>query len=169
MSGVRVGVLGALEVGAVSEVRTAPSFAALYAEAYVPMVRMAHLMTGSNTAAEELVQDAFVKVFKRFDALDNPGAYLRICVVNACRSWHRRRFLERTRGVAPAETASPPEHHDLLASLATLNQRQRAAVVLRFYEDLPEAEIAGLLGCRPGTVKSLLSRALDQLREVIER
>jgi RNA polymerase sigma factor (sigma-70 family) len=61
-----------------------------------------------------------------------------------------------------------PPQEPLLDALATLNERQRVAIVLRYYEDLSEADIADALGCRPGTVKSLLSRGLTQLREVIE-
>lgn len=148
---------------------TAPSFAALYAEAYLPMVRLAHLITGSNAVAEDLVQDAFVRIHRRYGSLDNPGGYLRVAVVNACRSWQRRRVLERARTPRASATHVDLEHRDLEDALSALSARQRAAVVLRFYEDLPEAEIARLLGCRPGTVKSLLSRALEQLREVVER
>ncbi len=72
----------------------------------------------------------------------------------------------RTRATV-APTVAPPQE-PLVDALATLNERQRVAVVLRYYEDLSEAEIAVALGCRPGTVKSLLHRGLSQLREVIE-
>ncbi len=68
---------------------------------------------------------------------------------------------------ADAPAVAPPQE-PLLDALATLNERQRVAIVLRYYEDLSEADIADAIGCRPGTVKSLLSRGLTQLREVIE-
>lgn len=146
------------------------AFAALYRERYEPMVRLAYLLTGSNEVAEELVQEAFVKVHRNWDRADVPVAYLRTAVVNLCRSWHRRRFLERER----RPELAPREHEELAADemwdvLAALRPRQRAALVLKFYEGLPEAEIAEVLGVRPGTVKSLVHRGLAQLRKRMDR
>jgi RNA polymerase sigma factor (sigma-70 family) len=88
-------------------------------------------------------------------------------VVNACRNEIRRRTAARR---APAERAEPAfdVHDELLELLARLSARQRAAVVLRFYEQATEREIAEALGCRPGTVKSLLHRALTHLREELQ-
>ncbi len=147
-----------------------PAFVELYHQAYRPMVSLAHLLTGSNGAAEELVQDAFVRMYGRYDAIDNPGGYLRVSVVNGCRSWHRRRARERNRQEAQTDVSGScdPGHDDMADALAMLNPRQRAAIVLRYYHDLPEAEIARLLSCRPGTVKSLLSRGIERLKGVIE-
>lgn len=141
----------------------------LFRTQYRPMVRLAFAMTGSAAVAEELVQDCFVRLHRRIVGLDHPAAYLRTAVVNACREHHRRLHLERTRRPDPLPEATPGEVGELWDALAVLNPRQRAAVVLRFYEDLSEAEIAATLGCRPGTVKSLLSRALAKLREVVEK
>jgi RNA polymerase sigma-70 factor (sigma-E family) len=143
-------------------------FDALYRREYAPMLRLAYLLLGSNELAEEAVHDAFAKVFERWSRIDRPGAYLRTCVVNRCRDLQRRRRFERT------SRDRPPTEQDLgadevLDALAALPHRQRAALVLRYYEDLSEAEIADALGVRPGTVKSLVSRGLDRLREVIER
>jgi RNA polymerase sigma-70 factor (sigma-E family) len=146
-----------------------PSFTDLYRTQYGPMVRLAHLLTGSNTVAEELVQDAFVRVHGKWDQIDAPGAYLRTAVVNACRSHHRRRVLERTRLPRTPVEATAPVHDELWDALARLSYRQRAVLVLKFYEDMSELDVAAALGCRPGTVKSLTSRALDELRKVIER
>jgi RNA polymerase sigma-70 factor (sigma-E family) len=149
---------------------TAPSsFERLYADAYVPMVRLALLLTGSPAQAEELVQDAFVRVFARWAEVETPRAYLRQAVVNACRSHHRRRGRELRHGPGAATRAQSTDADiDLTrTALASLPDRQRKAVVLRFYEDLSEAEIAAVLGCRPGTVKSLLSRAMVRLRKVL--
>jgi RNA polymerase sigma-70 factor (sigma-E family) len=142
---------------------------ALFRSHYRGMVRLAFAMTGSAAVAEELVQDCFVRLHRRIVRLEHPAAYLRTAVVNACREHHRRRYLERTRHPEPLPESAPPEVRELWDALAVLNPRQRAAVVLRFYEDLSEAEIATELGCRPGTVKSLLSRALAKLREVVEK
>jgi RNA polymerase sigma-70 factor (sigma-E family) len=143
------------------------SFAGLYADQYGHMVRLAHLLIGSNAVAEELVQDAFVRVYERWAHVEHPPAYLRQAVVNACRSYRRSRSRERRRTSVSATQIAASDVDELRDALASLSVRQRAAVVLRYYEDLPEAEIARLLECRPGTVKSLLARGLERLRKVI--
>ena len=142
-------------------------FDELFAQRYVPMVRLATLLVGNPAVAEELVQDAFVRVHRKWDGVEHPAAYLRTAVVNACRNNRRRARLERAHATTPSPAVAPPQE-PLLDALATLTERQRVAIVLRYYEDLSEAEIAAALGCRPGTVKSLLHRGLAQLREVIE-
>jgi RNA polymerase sigma-70 factor (sigma-E family) len=153
------------------EMRVRPVFADTYAESYAPLVRLAHLLTGSNEVGEEIVQDAFARVFRSFDQLDNPGGYARTCVVNGCRTWQRRRVVERRILQKLAGTAStePAPGSELFDALAVLPFRQRTALVLRFYEDRSTEEIAAALGCRPGTAKSLVSRGLARLREEIER
>lgn len=145
------------------------SLAELFTDYYLPMVRLAHLMTGSNAVAEELVQDAFVAMQTRWDQVDEHRAYLRTAVINRCRSWNRRRFLERSHARTVSEPIYVDEVAELRDALDGLSARQRAVVVLRFYEDMSESDIADALGCRPGTVKSLLSRALARLGEVIDR
>lgn len=140
----------------------------LYAAEYAPMVRVAFLLVG-GAAAEEVVQDAFARVIERWDRLDRPGAYLRTCVVNGCRDRLRRRRVARLRQPRPREAAGDLGADHLLDALAVLSPARRAAVVLRYYADLPEAEIAEALGVKPGTVKSMLHRSLRQLREVVER
>jgi RNA polymerase sigma factor (sigma-70 family) len=132
------------------------------------MVRLAFLLTGGDPAAEELVHDAFLAVHRRWDSIDTPGGYLRTVVVNACRS-HQRRQAMRQRTPLRVVTAATDAPDELTDALRRLPQRQRAAVVLRYYADLPEVEIAALLGCRVPAVKSLLHRALGSLREVIDR
>ncbi|MET0158548.1 MAG: SigE family RNA polymerase sigma factor [Acidimicrobiales bacterium] len=143
------------------------TFDALYAEEVEAMARLAFLMVGSEEQAEELVHDAFARLYERWDRVDNPGGYLRTCVVNGCKDRLRRRGVERRH---PATATGPAEMEtDHLADvLAALPYRQRAAVVLRYYEDRSEADIADLLGVRPGTVKSLLHRGLATLRREIE-
>ena len=152
---------------AVVDARAPMSFDDLFAERYQPMVRLATLLVGNEAVAEELVQDAFVRVHHKWTTVEHPSAYLRTAVVNACRNNRRRARLERMNARTVAPTVAPPQE-PLVDALATLNERQRVAVVLRYYEDLSEADIAVALGCRPGTVKSLLHRGLSQLREVIE-
>jgi len=140
-------------------------------------VRLAYLLTGDRALAEDLVQEAFVRLAGRLVHLRDPDAfpaYLRRTVVNLANSHFRRRkvertFLERERSQVAASTTRAPdggveERDQMWQALEQLPLRQRAAIVLRFYEDLPEAAIAELLQCRPGTVKSLLSRGLEGMR-----
>ena len=142
-------------------------FLELYRSRWVPMVRLAGLLTAADPAGEELVQEAFLRVRERWDRVEHPAAYLRTAVVNACRNHQRRRFIERRHRVAAVSSLDAPD--ELRDAIAGLAPRQRAAVVLRFYEDLPEAEIAETLGCSVSAVKSLLHRAVQDLRKVIER
>lgn len=143
----------------------------LFVERYAAMVRLAHLLTGSNAAGEDLVQDVFARMQGRWDRIEDPAAYLRTAVVNASKSWHRsrRREQRRLRVVAPVEETVALEARELLDVLDALPHGQRSAVVLRYYEGFSESQIAEAMGCRPGTVKSHLHRGLAALREVIER
>lgn len=129
--------------------------------------RLTFVLTGNDLFVDDLVQDAFVRLRPRFDQIDNPRAYLRVTLVNGVRR-HRRR--EKRRDQAHEHLAqSIPEGggtvDDLLDRIDRLPYRQRAVIVLRYFENLSETEIADSLGCRPGTVKSLASRALARLRE----
>jgi RNA polymerase sigma factor (sigma-70 family) len=156
------------------------------------MVRLARVLVDSPETAEDLVQDAFVHLHRRWGGVRDPQAYLHRSVVNACRSHHRRAWRERSRVSRPDGTPAgsrgagpgPGERSDVVdgateegraddadvlgAALATLPYRQRAALVLRYYADLPDAEIAVALACRPGTVASLVHRGLEHLREVVD-
>jgi len=149
-------------------------FEALYREHHVPMLRLARLLTGSVTEAEDVTQDVFVRIAPRLGTLDKPAAYLRTMVVNACRSHHRHEAVKArvaSNQEAELERTEPPVPSHLVEladALAVLPERQRAAIVLRYYADLPEAEIAELLGCRPTTVRTLVARGMVALREVIE-
>ncbi len=147
----------------------AVTFESLYASEYRPLVRVAFVMLGGSNRAEEVVQDAFGRVYERWSSLDNPGGYLRTCVVNGCRDVLRRQRLAVWKRPDPSPVFVELGFDHLADALTRLSPRQRAAVVLRYYADLPEAEIAEALGVRPGTVKSLLHRGLAQLREEIER
>jgi RNA polymerase sigma-70 factor (sigma-E family) len=141
---------------------------------YAGSVRLAHVLTGDRWAAEDIAQEAYTRLHPRFGGLDNPDAYLRVSLVNAAQSFHRRRGREQTRlrrAAPPPGTAEAIEGgaHELLDAIDHLPYRQKAVVVLRYYEDLSEADIATVLGCRPGTVKSLASRALSHLSKEITR
>jgi RNA polymerase sigma-70 factor (sigma-E family) len=141
-------------------------FEALYLREYEPMLRVAYLLLHSSELAEEAVHDAFAKVYERWARTANPGGYLRTCVVNRCRDLGRRRRVERRHPPA-APVADNLEARELLDALGRLPVKRRAAVVLRYYEGLTEAETAAALGVPVGTVKSMVSRGLDQLREEI--
>jgi RNA polymerase sigma-70 factor (sigma-E family) len=164
------GVGRADEDGCFVHVEGAATFADVYREHYDHLVRVAYLITGSATAAEDVTQEAFAKLHARFARVRNPGGWLRTVVVNAAKNEVRRqgavrRLRERLHGsarltVPPAEASS-----ELIVSLRRLPARQRAVVVLRFYADMSEADIAAALGMRLGTVKSSLHRALGALRD----
>ena len=146
--------------------RTSEPFAAAYARLWPDAVRLAQLLTGSAAAAEDVAQDAFIGLHRRWEVVDNPDGYVRTSVVNGARS-HGRRAGRRARALPidrPADGV--PRIDETWALLHELPERQRAALVLRYYEDLPLAEIATILDCRVGTVKSAIHRGLARLREV---
>jgi len=159
-----------LKDGGPVDTRGSDGFAELYRAQLEPMTRLAFLLVGSRETAQDLVQDSFVRVHAKWASVQEPQAYLRRAVVNSCNSHHRRGALERRFNAgAAAERDDGLGADELSDALATLPYRQRAVLVLRYYHDLSEAEIASTLGVRPGTVGSLASRALSQLRTVIER
>jgi RNA polymerase sigma-70 factor (sigma-E family) len=143
------------------------TFGEFYAGHYADLVRLASLLSGSADAAPDLVQDCFVRLHGHWTAVREPLAYVRRSVVHACASHHRS--IARARRQPPPEVRESVLGADELGdALAALPTRQRAAVVLRYYADLPDADIARTLRCRPGTVRSLIHRALADLRKTIE-
>jgi RNA polymerase sigma-70 factor (sigma-E family) len=142
-------------------------------------VRLAYLLTGDRALAEDLAQEAFVRMYGRFRDLRSPDAfpwYLRRTVVNLANSHFRHAKVARTYVERQGRTPDTNEwnqeigaRQEMWESLSRLPERQRAAIVLRFYEDLTEAQTAEVLGCRLGTVKSLVSRGLDALRKEMSR
>jgi RNA polymerase sigma-70 factor (sigma-E family) len=142
-------------------------------------VRLAYLLTSDRELSRDLAQDAFVRVAGRFRHLRYPDAfdaYLRRTVVNLCMSHFRherveREYLERE-GAAPAPVAEPPEvgtRDELRRALHRLPIRQRAAIVLRYYEDLSEEAVASAMGCSVPAARSLVSRGMETLRTIVER
>jgi RNA polymerase sigma-70 factor (sigma-E family) len=149
-----------------------------FAAARLPaLLRYAVFLAGDRHPAEDLVQETMVKVYthwRRVARADSPELYVRRMLTNTYLTWRRSSWLRRA--VPYAEVPDPgisdgteagAVRQELWVRLGALPPRQRAAVVLRFYEGLPDAEIAEVLGCAVGTVRSLISRALTSLREVM--
>ncbi|MFE3527246.1 RNA polymerase sigma factor [Streptomyces sp. NPDC059161] len=154
-----------------------PTLTELYRARRLDMVRLALFLVDDLPTAEDVVQDAFAAVCRTYgtslDGLQDPGAYLRTAVVNAARSVLRRRRTSRAY-TPPHQGYGPPvdeglllaeEHRQVLDALAQLTQRQREVLVLRYWSELSEAQIAQTLGLARGTVKSTASRALDILEK----
>lgn len=151
----------------------ANSFDRVFAAHHARLLQLATLVGGDRTTAEDAVADVFARLLRSGDRLrdgiDDPVAYLNRAVVNqvrgAARRAHRRdRFVTPRARPADDFERGVEDRDRVLRALAGLNHRQRAVVVLRFYEDLAEATIAEQLGIPLGTVKSSLSRALPILR-----
>jgi RNA polymerase sigma factor (sigma-70 family) len=139
---------------------------AAYRRVWPDVVRLGHLLTGSRALGEELAQEAFLGMLRRAEPPENPAAYARRAVANLAinhgrRQKHERAYVARL----TEETVLPPDVDETWQVVRKLPPRQRAVLVLRYYADLSEAEIAATLGCRPGTVKSLASRGLARLKE----
>jgi RNA polymerase sigma-70 factor (sigma-E family) len=152
---------------------------ALYTAHYRSLVRLSALLLRDTPAAEDVVQDAFVAMHKSWRGLRDPEkalAYLRQAVVNRSRSRLRHlkvvdKHAETTVGYAPsAETGALQslQHDEVMAAVRRLPQRQREVLVLRYYADMSEAQIAEAIGISPGAVKSHASRAVAALRHNLE-
>jgi RNA polymerase sigma-70 factor (sigma-E family) len=137
------------------------------------LVRTAYLMTGDHAEAEDVAQTALAKAgasWRRIQATERPDAYVRRILVNCNNNRFRRKrpsllFGDKTPDVAvPDPTVRIDQRDALRKALLNLPPRQRAAVVLRYWEDLPEAEVALAMGCSVGTVKSQAARGLEKLR-----
>jgi RNA polymerase sigma factor (sigma-70 family) len=144
-------------------------FEELYRSRYQASIRLAWLLTHSSQAAEDAVQEAFLALYRRFEEVDHPAAYLDRSIIFQCRSWVRRERIRRQRTESAVERwgETPLADSQLIAAVHRLPYRQRVVIVTRYWGDWTEAEIARALGCRPGTVKSLTSRALAQLRKEV--
>jgi len=143
---------------------------------HAPRLRgIALLMTGDPSRAEELAQEALLKAYRAWPRIrrDDPGPYIRSTLVNLCRNDYRRRLLERKRAAhAPeavgADDAKVVEAMRVADALRALPPIRKAVIVLRYYEDLPEAEIARILDRPLNTVKSDIRRALQTLRLLLQ-
>lgn len=140
---------------------------------YRPLCRLAYVILRDAAQAEEAVMDAFVKTFagwRRIGMMDRPDLYVRRAVVNACTSRLRRRSIESRHldDHRPITAADFDTQHLVRAAIDELPKRQRLCVVLRYFEDLSEADMAEVLGCSPGTIKSQLSKARVTLKAILE-
>ncbi|WP_329429035.1 SigE family RNA polymerase sigma factor [Streptosporangium sp. NBC_01495] len=132
------------------------------------LLRFAYLLTHNWATAEDLLQESLAKAWFAWPGIDEPEAYVRRVLVTTYTSWWRRRW----RRELPVDGLPEKPVHDQVAderaalwqAVGRLPARQRAVIVLRFYEDLPVAEVAQLIGCNPGTVKSQTAKALAKLR-----
>ena len=143
------------------------SFEAFHAANFTKTALLAHQLTGSATNSEDVAQEAFTRIRSHYDHVDNPTAYLRTAVVNACRTWHRTSSREQSRIERVGVRQSSDDHgaHEPLDIVDRPPYRQKAVLVLRYWLDLSEADIADALSYRRGTVKSLAARALTNLRK----
>jgi RNA polymerase sigma-70 factor (sigma-E family) len=158
-----------LEPGAGAEA----AVTALYQASALSLIRLAYIMLGDLPSAEDVVQDAFCGLYRRWDRLkDASGAlyYVRASVLNGCRSALRKRAV-RHRGLthhvsaasAEAEVLSGEEREEVIRALGRLPHRQREVLVLRFYSELSDEQIARVMGIRQSTVRSAAHRALGTL------
>ena len=141
------------------------------------LLRFAYLLTGDYHLAEDMLQEALAKVHGRWSRMragHDPTAYVRTAILRQYLSWRRRRSSGETPSELSLDAPTPTDHAETLAqrdalwhALSGLPRQQRAAVVLRFYEDLDDDEICRLLGCSVATVRSHISRGLARLREEI--
>lgn len=151
---------------------TPDGFAEFVLARQAALLRTAYLLTGHPQDAEDLVQTTLVKVVPQWRRIaDNPEPYVRRVLVNENVSrWRRRRWREHSTDDVPEQLADDPDVAELVvvrAALSALAPRQRAVLVLRYYEGLSEAEIAATLGIAPGTVKSQARDGLAKLRQAL--
>ena len=147
------------------------SFDDVYTAESRAIVGLAALLVGSQAVAEELAQDAFLRLFERFDDVTNPAGFLRTVVVRLCLTWQKRRTTEQrlVRQVGVDRPTSIPEVDETWAALGRLGPDRRIVLVLRYYCQLRHHEIAELLGCPAATVRTRTRRALKDLRKELAR
>jgi RNA polymerase sigma-70 factor (sigma-E family) len=151
---------------------------ALYQASAVSLIRLAYVMLGDRPSAEDVVQEAFCSLYRRWDRLaeaDSALYYVRSSVLNGCRSVLRKRAVRR-RGVAyelptvsaEAVVLSGEEREEVIRAVGRLPHRQREALVLRFYLDLSDEQIARVMGIRQSTVRSTAYRGLEALSRALK-
>jgi RNA polymerase sigma factor (sigma-70 family) len=139
---------------------------------WLKLTRLAYSVIGDRQVAEELVQESYIRLQKAGDRVENRAAFLRVTVINRCKSYSVRRGKERAelwRNASSTESTTPQEIDETLLALRNLVIKYRTVLALRYYEDLSIDEIAKIINVRPGTVKSLIHRGLAKLRTELER
>jgi RNA polymerase sigma factor (sigma-70 family) len=137
---------------------------AVYRASWLGLTRLAYLLVGDRTEAEDIVQTVFTTAAARWETIGDPSAYLRRAVVNQANDVHRRSFRAAATTILTEASTDQPELDDVWSFVQGLPTAQRAVVVLRFYEDLRLGQIASLLGRPASTVRSDLRRALAKLK-----
>jgi RNA polymerase sigma-70 factor (sigma-E family) len=149
------------------------AFRAYFERHHASLSRLAYLMTGEPEVADDLAADALTEVWRHWDRVsgaDDPAAYGHGIVMNLARNWVRRRGRERLlsfEGLRRTRESDVPAVLDVRGALRKLPHRRRACVVLRYAFDLPEKDVAGILGISVGAVKSATSRGARQLAELL--
>jgi RNA polymerase sigma factor (sigma-70 family) len=138
----------------------------IYRQEWAGAVRLAWLLTGTRWIAEDMAQDAFLAMSQQ-PHIENPRAYLRAALVNASKSRFRHLEVERQHPSESVPFTLQPEFDDLLVAIRRIPERQRAALILRYYADLSVEEVARAMGCRFATAKSLIQRGLTNLRREV--
>ena len=157
----------------------AEEITALYETHALGFVKLAVLMTGDQPAAEDIVQDAFLGLYRRWDSVREPDkvlSYIRSSVLNGCRTFHRVRYRRERIVLDPQADADSAEdlavlgdtNRAVLAAIRRLSPRQREAVVLRYYLDMTENQTAQAMGVSLGAVKSATFRGLAALARMLE-
>jgi RNA polymerase sigma factor (sigma-70 family) len=139
---------------------------------WLKLTRLAYSVIGDRQVAEELVQEAYIRLQKAGDRVENRAAFLRVTVINRCKSYSVRRSNERSqlwRNAENTKSTVPHEIDETVVALRKLGIKYRTVLALRYYEDLSIDEIAEIIDLRPGTVKSLIHRGLAKLRIELER
>jgi len=169
----RTGIWGAGDPGDPMDL-----LAVVFRRSYQPMVRLAQLLVGDRPSAEDVVQEAYARLHGRIASLSDPGAadaYLRVIVVNLARSAQRRRGVARRHAAADPTSGQAvddrsqgwADRDEVLAAIRRIARRQRECLVLRYYLDLPEADIASVLGVSAGSVKTHTSRGLAAMARLL--
>lgn len=148
-------------------------FDEVYGSEMVGVTRLAFLLVRSQAVAEELAQDAFLRLYEHWDVVDNPPGFVRTVVVRLALTWQSRHQMEQRRlavvGSGTASSVAAPEMDETWEALGRLRPDRRAVLVLRFYAQMRHGEIAAALGCPTATVRSRTRRALSDLRKELSR
>lgn len=164
------------EAEARGAVRRDARFDEVYSSEVLAITRLAFLLVRTQAVAEELAQDAFLRLYERLDEVENPAGFLRTVVVRLASTWLRRHDMEGRRLAVVGGRRLAGQRHasdvteidETWEALGRLRPERRTVLVLRFYEDLSHQQIGDLLGCPAATVRSRVRRALSDLREEIE-